>query len=354
MLFATVRQRKIYVKAPQTVVRNGVNVDVLELDMDDEWAEMTSIVCVFSNGAVKKEILHTFGQQITVPWECLAETGVLMLGITGYVGSQKVMTTMNADNGWEIVQNSETTGEEPLQPTQTLTQQLLEAAASANSAAEAANAAKQELLTAAENGEFNGTDGRDGEKGDKGDAFTYEDFTEEQLESLKQGPIGPPGASGSDGVGIQSVEQTTTSSSDGGSNVITVTKTDGSKSTFTVKNGSKGSQGEKGDTGAQGPKGDKGDTGAGFRILGYYDTLGQLTEAVTGPQDGDAYGVGTAAPYDIYIYDAEKGWVNNGPIQGAKGDKGDAFTYADFTEEQLAALKGEKGDTGSQGPQREK
>lgn len=29
---------------------------------------------------------------------------------------------------------------------------------------------------------------------------------------------------------------------------------------------------------------------------------------------------------------------------GAKGDKGDAFTYADFTPEQLAALKGEKGD----------
>ena len=68
--------------------------------------------------------------------------------------------------------------------------------------------------------------------------------------------------------------------------------------------GDKGDKGEKGDTGAQGPKGD---TGAGFRILGYYDTLGQLTAAVTGPQEGDAYGVGTAAPYDIYIYDAEKG-----------------------------------------------
>ena len=112
--------------------------------------------------------------------------------------------------------------------------------------------------------------------------------------------------------------------------------------------GDKGDKGEKGDTGAQGPKGD---TGAGFRILGYYDTLGQLTEAVTGQQEGDAYGVGTAAPYDIYIYDAEKGWVNNGQIQGAKGDKGDAFTYSDFTPEQLAALKGEKGDTGAQGPQ---
>lgn len=33
-------------------------------------------------------------------------------------------------------------------------------------------------------------------------------------------------------------------------------------------------------------------------------------------------------------------------IKGTKGDKGDAFTYSDFTPEQLASLKGDKGDTG--------
>ena len=36
--------------------------------------------------------------------------------------------------------------------------------------------------------------------------------------------------------------------------------------------------------------------------------------------------------------------------QGPKGDKGDPFTYADFTEEQLAALKGEQGLQGPEGP----
>lgn len=35
--------------------------------------------------------------------------------------------------------------------------------------------------------------------------------------------------------------------------------------------------------------------------------------------------------------------------QGLKGDKGDPFTYADFTPEQLAALKGPKGDKGEDG-----
>lgn len=37
-----------------------------------------------------------------------------------------------------------------------------------------------------------------------------------------------------------------------------------------------------------------------------------------------------------------------------KGDKGDAFTYADFTAEQLAALKGAKGDKGDKGDRGEK
>ena len=49
--------------------------------------------------------------------------------------------------------------------------------------------------------------------------------------------------------------------------------------------------------------------------------------------------------------------VSNGKLQyngsdvGLKGDKGDPFTYSDFTTEQLAALKGEKGDKGDPGAQ---
>jgi hypothetical protein len=37
------------------------------------------------------------------------------------------------------------------------------------------------------------------------------------------------------------------------------------------------------------------------------------------------------------------------PLQGEKGDTGDAFIYTDFTPEQLALLKGEKGDIGDTG-----
>jgi len=49
----------------------------------------------------------------------------------------------------------------------------------------------------------------------------------------------------------------------------------------------------------------------------------------------------------------DKEWIAIGRVvgdTGEKGDTGDAFTYDDFTPEQLAGLKGETGDTGPAGP----
>lgn len=201
-----------------------------------------------------------------------------------------------------------------------------------------------------------------------------------------QGPAGPAGPAGPQGIqgpaGIQGPQ------GERGERGIQGPQGDKGDTGATGAKGDKGdpgAKGEKGDTGAtgaRGPQGEKGDTGAGFKVLGYYGSLSALEAAVTDPETGDAYGVGAAQPYDIYIRDGTTGaWVNNGPLQGAKGDKGDkgdAFTYEDFTEAQLTALtgprgpqgekgdtgaagvqgekgdKGEKGDTGAQGPQGEK
>ena len=87
--------------------------------------------------------------------------------------------------------------------------------------------------------------------------------------------------------------------------------------------GPAGPKGEKGDTGAQGPQGEKGDTGA---------------QGPIGPK-GEKGDIGPQGPQG-----------DTGP-QGPAGPKGDAFTFEDFTPEQLASLKGPQGDTGPQGPQ---
>ena len=64
--------------------------------------------------------------------------------------------------------------------------------------------------------------------------------------------------------------------------------------------------------------------GTSFVIAGYYEDVAALEAAVTQPTAGEAYGVGTAAPYEIYIWDAVNSqWKNNGVLQGAKGSPGD-------------------------------
>ena len=214
-----------------------------------------------------------------------------------------------------------------------------------------------------------GPQGPQGEKGDTGE----------------QGPQGIPGNDGAKGVTfIPSVsEDGTLSWSNGGdlNNPIAV-NIKGPKGEI----GPQGPQGEKGDTGPRGPQGEKGDTGAGFAVLGYFASADMLHSSIVSPTPGDAYGVGTAQPYDIYIWDGvNSSWVNNGPLQGAKGDSGpqgipgipgndgnDGVNGITFTPTVAADgtlswsndgglenpasvnIKGPKGDTGPQGTQGEK
>lgn len=104
------------------------------------------------------------------------------------------------------------------------------------------------------------------------------------------------GSNGKDGVGILRVEQTTTSTEDGGTNIVTVTKTNGEKSTFQVRNGSKGSKGDKGDAGEKGEPGAKGDTGVTPNItIGTVNTLesGQsATASITGTTENPVLNLG--------------------------------------------------------------
>ena len=137
-----------------------------------------------------------------------------------------------------------------------------------------------------------------GPQGEKGTPFTYADFTPAQLAALT-GPQGPQGETGP--------------------------------------------RGEKGDTGAQGPKGDTGARGP----------AGPAGESIVGPQ-GPKGDTGPQGPRGEKGDPGEKGATGATGATGPQGSKGDAFTYADFTAAQLAALtgpQGPKGDIGPQGPQ---
>ena len=146
-------------------------------------------------------------------------------------------------------------------------------------------------------------------KGTIGQTVSKSGVMEDNIESLTKdvdylkknctggsGSSGGTGSNGKDGVGILRVEQTTTSTEDGGTNIVTVTKTNGEKSTFQVRNGSKGSKVDKGDAGEKGEPGAKGDTGVTPNItIGTVNTLesGQsATASITGTTENPVLNLG--------------------------------------------------------------
>lgn len=101
-----------------------------------------------------------------------------------------------------------------------------------------------------------------------------------------------------------------------------------------------GETGPVGPQGAQGPKGEtgeKGETGAGFQLLGVYDSEESLKTAHPSGEDGDAYAVGSEADNTIYIWSADEStWKNVGKLQEPQG---------------IPGPEGPQGEQGLQGPQ---
>lgn len=294
----SVSAQRIELTDAAMLVAGTVNEYTARFTFDADWDGLQR-TAVFSCGDISREQLLT-DDACTVPWEVLVSNGYLRVGVYGTKDGSR-LPTIWTERRLYINPGAGPT-QEAADPSPTLVEQLLarmgDLAALKTEDKSSLVAAINEVWSSGGSGGASVTDAAINEDGH----LIITLSTGKTIDAgYAVGPAGDPGAAGKDGkdgVGIQSVEQTTTSTEDSGINIVTVTKTDGEVSTFEVRNGSKGLEG---DTGPQGPQGPQGETGP----------------------------------------------------QGEKGDKGDPFTYSDFTAEQLAALKGEKGDTGERGPQGE-
>ena len=269
------------------------------------------------------------------------------------------------------------------------------AVAAANAAAAAATQARDQLLAAAARGDFDGADGApgadgedgadgvsptakveqteagavvtvtdatgtttatlthgpkgdkgdDGEKGDKGDPFEYADFTPEQLEALR----GPKGDK--------------------------MTLDDLTEEEIESLRGEKGDKGDpftygdftpeqlealRGPQGVQGPPGPQGEPGEAFT---YADFTEEQLAALQGPQgvqgppgiDGSDGAPGANGADGVSCTHSWAGSVltvtsaSGTSSADLRGPKGDAFTFEDFTAEQLEGLRGEDGADGQDG-----
>ena len=110
-----------------------------------------------------------------------------------------------------------------------------------------------------------------------------------------------------DGRGISTIERTSGDGSAGSLDTYTITYTDKTTSTFSVRNGIDGQI---------------------FNVKGVVANTSALP-AASAANSGNAYLVGTATPYLLYACVLAGGaytWLNLGSISGVKGDKGDTGT----------------------------
>ena len=330
-----------------TVVDGVVNQYEFQLRFDSDWDGLTKTV-VWENGDVKVELLYTGG--LILPWEVCKE-GALLLSVNGSKtlgdGRTQIVRTARMTRPIQVVPHGSESGEKPGEFTPELAQQVLavlgDLAALLTTNKSTMVAAINEIYQEAgiESIRFKETDA------EGNNVYTVNLSRGESYEI--KAPIGKTGPQGAQGI-----------------------KGDTGQKGDKGDKGEKGDRGEKGDTGATGAKGETGATGAigpqgetgprgpqglqgiqgepgkGLTVSGYYATAQALAAAVTNPEAGDAYGVGTSEPYDIYIYDGvTHAWVNNGPLQGAKGEKGDTGAKGDPGKDGSPGAAGAPGATGT-------
>ena len=154
-----------------------------------------------------------------------------------------------------------------------------------------------------------------GEKGDSGERGAAGVYVLEDGETAADIPddaniaLFPTGESITlaDGRGISTIERTSGDGSSGSLDTYTITYTDNTTSTFSVRNGIDGQI---------------------FNVKGVVANTSALPTA-SAENSGDAYLVGTETPYLLYACVLSGGaytWLNLGSISGVKGDKGDTGT----------------------------
>lgn len=154
--------------------------------------------------------------------------------------------------------------------------------------------------------------GEKGDSGERGAAGVYvlgDGETAEDIPYDANIALFPTGESITlaDGRGISTIERTSGDGSSGSLDTYTITYTDNTTSTFSVRNGIDGQI---------------------FNVKGVIANTSALP-AASAANSGDAYLVGTATPYLLYACVLSGGaytWLNLGSISGVKGDKGDTGT----------------------------
>lgn len=187
--------------------------------------------------------------------------------------------------------------------------------------------------------------------------ITFSDGNTVNIKNGSKGSQGEPGENGQDGTSV-TIDSVTESDEDGGKNIVAFSN----GMTIAIKNGTKGTQGDKGD---KGDTGDAGKDGTSITITSTIESTedsgknvvtfsnGQTLTVKNGSKGSNGIGITsveqtTTSTEDdgnnvITVTLSDETTSTFSVKNGSKGSKGDAFTYNDFTPEQLDSLKGSNG-----------
>lgn len=336
-IFYNIRQQELNISIPVPVVSNYIDYLDVSCNFSPDWVGAVKTV-FFNQGDLTYKILlrdDTISKDkhinlcsgVWYTWimgDMYTENGSIQHRITTNIVQFTVLESGVIDDN--IIAIPPDAGE-----------QILGVANSALTIANNALKEAQSIVDRANRGDFNGAAGGKGAKGDKGD----------------------PGADGKNATIVGAT--------------ATVNESTGTPTVDVVSAGTEfAREFEFYFSGIKGEKGETGEAGKDFKILGFVTTADELP---TNANAGDAYGVGNNDPYDIYIYDGiNHVWVNNGTIQGPKGEQGESAEITgasasidanigtpnvvltvggdalhrtfDFAFENLKGEKGEKGNAG--------
>lgn len=161
----TVNGRVIGYPHNERAISRNVQVDAIAATFDAEWAAATNVLAVFTNGkaVVRVDAGYKSGKAtVTVPWEVLADDGMLYVSFVGYLPGNARIVTERMKRPFIVERGGEVDGGAAASPSPDVIQTAMAdaaaatakataAAASANSAADAASKAAQQASAAAGN-----------------------------------------------------------------------------------------------------------------------------------------------------------------------------------------------------------
>lgn len=312
-----VEKDNVYPDVLEVGTKGSVGVDFLEPEFSDDWDGML-IKAVFQPSRGREVEVAWMGKAVPIPWEVKKYSGDASVVFHGYILEHGLLHERILTGPCRLIirHTLDDRAANGIYGTPTMYEQLRHGLVEDIETA---------LANAKASGEFRGEPGVPGEPGKKGEPGERGEQGEPGVYILSEGEAMEDVPDGYDVVidpfnrktfeifdrGIIAVYRTSGTGKPGEYDTYTIFYSDNTSTEYQVYNGSDGKN---------------------FVILGYYDTLDALISAVASPSAGMAYGVGTEAPYDIYIYDGvSRDWVNNGSVNGIRGEDGKSVEMRIFS-----------------------